>query len=258
METELQVRIPGELKKKLVDSGIDVESVVKNALERALADEADRRAYIEVKMPEGKQVDDMSASDIPQGSFLRVPNLSSEQFERIVGEDCWEYIDGKLIHHSPESLVHNTVLNHVIHVLKGVLPEDRYLLFSSRVALSVGGDKPEPDLMIFKRKGFRRLTRKDGTPSDIIESVPLLVMELVSSSSMESDERKKHTYYTKGVTEYWLVHVHGDPMKVIVCELRDNNYDCKEYVEGEVRSRIIPEFALEMKELEKIARVDDQ
>ena len=66
----------------------------------------------------------------------------------------------------------------------------------------MGKPHVEPDLMIFDQNEFRRKKRRDGTDSEIIESAPLLVIEIVSASSEEEDELKSEMYLTIGVNEY--------------------------------------------------------
>jgi Uma2 family endonuclease len=82
----------------------------------------------------------------------------------------------------------------------------------------------EPDIVIFDQNEFRRKKRRDGTDSEIIESAPLLVIEIVSASSEGEDELKTEMYLTIGVKEYWRIFIAAEPITVSVCVLRKGKY----------------------------------
>ncbi len=175
--------------------------------------------------------------------------MTPDEFERVAGDDHWEYLEGVLTHHSPESNFHNTLLNLLNFKAKSALDPLLFVIRTSQVALNAGKNHIEPDLMIFDRDDFRKQKRKDGTESEIIDSAPLLVVELVSSSSRDEDDSKAEIYLSKGVKEYWRIFFQDNPITVLACMLKRGSYDCLTYTEGEVRSRVLPQFAVHFKEL---------
>jgi Uma2 family endonuclease len=247
MVAELRVKIPKHLKERLESGHIDIERVIQNALVKSVNESEMKNNLVEVKpRPESIPVE---TSDIPPGHFMAIQGLSVEEFERVVDESSWEYIDGILIHHSPESNVHNAILNFLIHRVKVNLDPHKYIVRASRVAISIGDDKPEPDLMVFDRDDFRKARRKDGTESEIVASTPLLVIEVVSPSSKSTDDGKQEKYLSKGIREFWQILIHAGPIIVKVHDLKMGAYDVKDYEKGEIRSRHLPDFAINVEEL---------
>jgi hypothetical protein len=103
------------LKEQLDSKQINVDKVVEEALTQALEEEGVVGNYLEVPFDEELPASEIQAAEIPIGHFMRIPDLSAEEFEQIAGGDQWEYLDGKLIHHSPASNFHNALLNLLSH-----------------------------------------------------------------------------------------------------------------------------------------------
>jgi len=248
-ETNLKIKIPLELKKKLQKHEPNIDSIISEALEVVISRYLSLESYSEISPLEKNCPDSIESANIPDGHFIRIPNLSLEQFERIVDESSWEYLDGILFHHSPESNQHNSILNLVNYRAMSILDPNLFIIRTSRVAISINQDKPEPDFMIFDRDDFRRKKRVDGSESEIIESAPLLVIEIVSKSTFEIDELKEEKYLTKGIKEFWRIYLFNNPINVSVCSLKRGKYEKIEYTKGEIRSRVLPDFAINFDEL---------
>jgi len=77
----------------------------------------------------------------------------------------------------------------------------------------------------------------------------LFVIEIVSKSTSEIDELKKEKYLTKGIKEFWRIYMYKKPMKVSVCSLKKGKYEIIEYTTGEIRSRVLPDFAINFNDL---------
>ena len=248
-ETDLTIKIPLELKKKLQKYEKNLDSIISEAIEVVISKFLLFESYSELILPEKKNPDTIEAVDIPIGHFIRIPNLSLKQFEKIVDNSSWEYLNGILFHHSPESNHHNSILNFINYRATSILDSNLFIIRTSRVAISINQDKPEPDFMVFDKDDFRKKKRADGSESEIIESAPLLVIEIVSKGTIEIDELKEEKYFTKGIKEFWRIYYFKRPMKVSVCSLKSGKYEKIEYITGEVRSRIIPDFAINFDEL---------
>lgn len=248
-ETDLKIKIPLELKKKLQKYELNIDSIISEALEVIISKYLSMESYSEVSLPENIYSDKINSSDIPDGHYIRIPNLTLEQFEKIVDQSSWEYLDGILFHHSPESNLHNSILNLINYRAMSILDPNLFIIRTSRVAISINQDKPEPDFMVFDRDDFRRKRRLDGSESEIIESAPLLVIEIVSKSTFEIDELKEGKYLTKGIKEFWRIYFLNNPISVSVCSLKRGKYEKIEYTTGEIRSRVLPDFAINFEEL---------
>ena len=186
-------------------------------------------------------------------NFGEIENDSRKKWNhfngKVTDEDAWEYLDGILAHHSPESDIHNTILTLLTYKARGALDPASYIIRISKMALSIGKHKPEPDFMIFNRNSFRRSVRQDGTESEIIDSPPMLVIEIVSASSQNADEQKAEKYWAKGIQEYWRIYCYDQPVLVIVGYMGTVGYDFQNYSDGEIWSNVVPEFGVRLADL---------
>lgn len=229
---------------------MDLNEVISEALDIVMDKYLEFKSYSEISLPKTATADDIESTDIPPGHYIRLPDLALEQYEKIVDDTSWEYLDGILFHHSPESHQHDAILNLLIYRAMSNLDPNSYIIRTSRVAVSIDQDKPEPDFMVFNKKEFRKMKRKDGSESEITESAPLLVIEIVSKSTQKIDELKKKKYLHKGIKEFWRIIPHEEPMRVIVCSLKEGKYESLEYLTGEIRSRVLPDFAITFSDLQ--------
>lgn len=248
-KTDITIKIPLELKEKLQKYGKNLDAVIVEALENVISRNQILDSYSEVSNLKESPLENLKSSDIPPGSYIRLPDLTLERYEKIVDESSWEYLDGVLFHHSPESNHHNAILNLLNHRAMSNLDPELHIIRTSRVAISINGDKPEPDFMIFDRDDFRKKKRTDGSESEIIESAPLLVIEIVSKSTSEIDAVKKEKYLSKGIKEFWRIYAYKSPIIVSVCCLKKGKYEEVEYHTGEIRSRVLPDFAITFDEI---------
>jgi Uma2 family endonuclease len=247
--SQIIINLPTKIRKEAEQKGLNLEQLFHEALQHAINEISLSNIYQEISIPQGKKINQIESSDIPEGTFLRYPHLSFEDYERIVDESTWEYISGMLIHHSPESNLHNGILGLLWNRARNGLDLNRYIVRGSRIALSIGEDKPEPDLMVFERETFRKKKRKDNTESEIIEATPLLIIEIVSHTSIKIDDLKKDLYLTKGVREYWQIFLESHDPTIQVHRIHNGEYKTLEYTLGEVRSQTLPEFAIQIEEL---------
>jgi len=245
-ETEITIKIPVELKRELDAKRVDAGKVALQALEAEVEGTNPWQDYIEVP---AKPLSQIRPSDIPPGHFMRLSSITLEEFEQITDEDAWEYLDGILAHHTPESDIHNAILTLLAYKARGALDPASYIIRISRMALSIGKHKPEPDLMIFNRSSFSRKARQDGTESEIIDSPPMLVVEIVSASSQNADEQKAEKYWAKGIQEYWRIFCYDPPVSVTVGYMGTEGYDYQTYGDGEIWSKAVPQFVVSLTDL---------
>ena len=136
--------------------------------------------------------------------FLLVkPFVTEEDFYRDATEDSdWEYLDGRLVMHSPASDWHEDRFRFLLTLLSGYLDERRgAVVRGSRYPMRLDRRwSPEPDLLVVRdeRRHLLRKNRLEG-PADF-------VIEIASDSDPGLDLREKlPRYRDAGVEEMWFV-----------------------------------------------------
>jgi Uma2 family endonuclease len=131
------------------------------------------------------------------------PGVSEEEFYRLAGEDSdWEYLDGRIVMHSPATNRHEDLFRFLLTLFSAFL-DDRGggIVRGSGFPMRLDARwSPEPDLLIVTGARGAQLTdeRLDG-PAD-------LVVEIVSESDPGLDYREKLPRYREaGITGIWIV-----------------------------------------------------
>jgi Uma2 family endonuclease len=100
-----------------------------------------------------------------------------------------------------------------------------------------------PDITILPKTQWQMIRSREAVIL-LNESPPLLVVEVVSPSTVNTDYRAKRTEYALlGILEYWIV----DPLlhKIVVCTLIDGFYDTTEFKNSDsIQSPIFPNWSL--------------
>lgn len=111
----------------------------------------------------------------------------------------YELVRGELFVTPAPTYDHETVVARLARVLDPYVDaNDLGLVLRARAALRFRGSEVEPDLMV----------RRRTSPDQDWETAPapLLVAEVVSSSTRRRDHESKRTFYIDaGVAEYWIV-----------------------------------------------------
>lgn len=146
--------------------------------------------------------------------FLIVkPGVTEEEFYRWANEDAnWEYLDGRIVMHSPASYRHQDLEGFLAALLRGYLGErPTGIVLASRYPMRLDERwSPEPDILVVRNEHASRITKNhlDG-PAD-------LVIEICSESDPQLDYREKLPRYRDAkVPEIWVVdpfqgHVHAE------------------------------------------------
>jgi len=135
------------------------------------------------------------------------PGLSEDDFYRLADEDSdWEFLDGRIVMHSPASSRHEDLFLFLAFLLRGYLDEKGGgVVRGSRYPMRLDPEwSPEPDLLVVREQRRHLLTpqRLEG-PAD-------MVIEIVSESDPRLDYRDKLPRYREaGIEEIWIV----DPFK---------------------------------------------
>ncbi|ELS02933.1 hypothetical protein Xen7305DRAFT_00026510 [Xenococcus sp. PCC 7305] len=162
-------------------------------------------------------------------------------------DNSYEFVDGELILMNPPIGLHALIL----FLLHNKLLAEINRLQLPWVILQMVGVRTAfnrariPDLCIVNREQIQQYLDK----SAVLESPPLLSIEIVSESSTIIDYRyKRSEYAAAGIPEYWII----DPEshKVTVLQLIEGFYEEKVYRNKDlIVSPTFPELSLTVEEL---------
>lgn len=134
----------------------------------------------------------------------------------------YELVDGELFVTPSPSVRHQGVSGELFHLLRLALPAGMRVL-SAPMDVRFGPKRQlQPDLLV---------VRDEGLDAVRIESVPVLVVEILSRGTRSRDQvTKRRVYEQAGVPSYWIV----DPRVPVLTalELSDGSYTEVARVQG--------------------------
>ena len=145
--------------------------------------------------------------DIEPPFLVIKPCPSEDEFYRLAGEDTdWEYLDGRIVMHSPASERHEDLFRFLLTLLSYYLDSaGGATVRGSRYPMRLDPSwSPEPDILavVDARRQFLGRQRLEG-PAD-------LVIEIVSESDSHVIYKEKLPRYIEaGIREIWIV----DPLR---------------------------------------------
>src|SRR5881628_1398005 len=103
------------------------------------------------------------------------PGVDEEEFYRLAGEDSdWEYLDGRIIMHSPASDRHENIFRFLLTLLSIFLDETRTAAVrGSRYPMRLDASwSPEPDILVVResRRHLMTAQRLEG-PADMVVEI---------------------------------------------------------------------------------------
>ena len=168
---------------------------------------------------------------------LQEEQKKRQQFYKdVTDEEKVEFINGKIIVHSPMKKEHNDV-NGLLHTLLNVFVNKHKLGYVGieKVMIALERNDYEPDLCFFNKE-----KAKDFKVGQSLFPAPDFVVEILSKGTKKNDKGIKfQDYQANGISEYLLI----DPVKKIVELYRLNR--SKEYElilksgEGLLKSKVI-------------------
>ena len=170
------------------------------------------------------------------------PFATEEDFYREAGEDSdWEYLDGRIVMHSPASDRHEDLFRFLMILVGGFLDErGGGIIRGSRYPMRLDPRwSPEPDLLVVRssRRHLLGKTRLEG-PAD-------LVIEIASDSDPGLDVREKLPRYREaGIEEIWLVNPFEGTVRVETKVAP--GYESRTLTAGRLTSAVIPGFWIEV------------
>jgi Uma2 family endonuclease len=170
------------------------------------------------------------------------PGLTEDDFYRLAGEDSdWEFLDGRIVMHSPASSRHEDLFRFLLTMLSVYLDERKgALVRGSRYPMRLDPNwSPEPDLLIV------RDIRRHAVTAQRLEGPADMVIEIVSESDPGLDYREKLPRYREaGIEEIWIV----DPFKneVRVDRKGPAGYATQTLASGRLPSSVVTGFWIEV------------
>lgn len=169
------------------------------------------------------------------------PGVTEEEFYRLANEDSdWEYLDGRIVMHSPASDRHEDLFCFLLTLFRAFLDERKgAVVRGSRYPMRLDDRwSPEPDLLVVSEPGVGRMT------SQRLEGPADLVVEIVSESDPGLDYREKLPRYREaGIEEIWIVDRFRK--EVLVERRTSDGYRAETVSSGRLSSSVIPAFWIE-------------
>ena len=180
--------------------------------------------------------------DINPPYMLVMPGVSEDEFYRLADEDSnWEYLDGRIVMHSPCSDRHEDLFRFLLTLFSGFLDErGDAVVRGSRYPMRLDPAwSPEPDVMVV-RDSRRHLMTKQR-----LEGAADLVVEIVSDSDPRLDYREKlPRYRAAGIEEIWIVDRFRRAV-LIETKLADG-YRALTLDAGRLESTVVPGFWIDV------------
>jgi Uma2 family endonuclease len=175
--------------------------------------------------------------------FLIVkPGMTEHDFYRLAGEDSdWEYLDGRIVMHSPASDAHEDLFRFLLTLLSIFLDDRKLgLVRGSRYPMRLDPEwSPEPDLLVVRQE------RKHLMTSHRLEGPADFVIEIASDSDPGLDAREKLPRYRQaGIEEIWLI----NPFKkeILVDVKKASGYERATLLSGRLDSAVLPGFWIDV------------
>jgi Uma2 family endonuclease len=170
------------------------------------------------------------------------PGLSEEEFYRLADEDSdWEYLDGRIVMHSPASNRHENIFRFLLTLLSVYLDEkDGAVVRGSRYPMRLDASwSPEPDILVVRESRQHLMTpRRLEGPAD-------MVIEIASESDPRLDYREKLPRYRQaGIEEIWIINPFENEL---LAEVKTTaGYATQVLSSGRLESKVLPGFWIEV------------
>jgi Uma2 family endonuclease len=170
------------------------------------------------------------------------PGISEEEFYRLADEDSdWEYLDGRIVMHTPASDQHENLFRFLLTLLSAYLDEKRgAVVRGSRYPMRLDANwSPEPDILVVREHRRQLMTpRRLEGPAD-------MVIEIVSESDPGLDYREKLPRYRQaGIEEIWIINPFENEILAEVKTL--TGYATQVLSSGRLESKVLPGFWIEV------------
>ena len=170
------------------------------------------------------------------------PGASEEEFYRSAGEDSdWEYLDGRIVMHSPASNRHEDLFCFLLTILRAYLDQKGgALVRGSRYPMRLDPKwSPEPDILVVRESKRHLMTRgRLEGPADF-------VIEIASESDPGLDTREKLPRYREaGIEEVWCIDTFQNSLRTEV--KTPSGYQTQTLTSGRLESAVVGGFWIEV------------
>lgn len=156
-------------------------------------------------------------------------------------DDLLEYINGDIYLFASPSTNHEAITINIVLGLGNYLKktDTKCRVYSAPTDLKLGNNKFIPDIMVVCEK----------SKGNYFETIPPLIVEIVSPGNMSHDTVFKRRLYEKyGVQEYWIVYPIGKYVEV--CFLTLKKYVSEFYYDDEIiESKVLEGFKISLEDL---------
>ena len=170
------------------------------------------------------------------------PGITEDEFYRLAGEDSdWEYLDGRVVMHSPASDRHEDIFRFLLTLLSAFLGErGGAVVRGSRYPMRLDAEwSPEPDLLVVRDRRRHHMTPR------CLEGPADMVIEIASESDPRLDYREKLPRYRQAaIEEIWLVNPFD--RTVLVETKTAAEYSARSLATGRLTSQVVPGFWIEI------------
>ncbi|VAW35123.1 hypothetical protein MNBD_CHLOROFLEXI01-2363 [hydrothermal vent metagenome] len=140
-------------------------------------------------------------------------------YNQINEGDKAEFINGKIIFHSPVKLRHNAVMRRLLILITSYVQGlDLGFVGFEKIMVSLTRNDYEPDICFFNKE-----TSEQFSPDQMRFPAPDFVVEVLSDSTAKHDRGVKFDdYAAHGIKEYWII----DPVSEMVeqYQLQNDSY----------------------------------
>lgn len=158
-------------------------------------------------------------------------------------ENRYEFVDGELVLMPPPSPLHEDIVHFLLISFYQEIQRlglDWIARVTNTGVRTLPSRSRLPDVVVMTKEQRQSISSK----APVLESAPLLIVEVISEGNSTADYRfKRSEYAATGILEYWIVDTFAG--KVCVLRLVEGFYDVTEF-KGSDRlvSQIFPEISL--------------
>ncbi len=194
--------------------------------------------------------------------------MTAEEFDEFLWqlEDEWcinfELAGGKLKQMAEPSVEHQQLSNKLSFLLQTHVAQAGlgYEVLQQTICQLSASNKRRPDLIVASTEDWLATPG----PQAIFRSLPLLVVEVISTNWKDDYQEKFSPYQAVGILEYWMLDTALSKIRnpdmvvptISVCTLVNGRYQVEQYTgDRAIRSRLFPNFQLSISQLFQVARI---
>ena len=164
-------------------------------------------------------------------------------------DNKYELVNGELQLMPTASGLHALILHFIFNVLEQEIKkvQKQWKVMPGTVGVRTAKNKSRiPDLVILSEEQCQEI-RKMSTA--VLETPPLLAVEIVSPNNSDDDYRyKRSEYAVREIPEYWIIDPEAEKISILV--LVSGFYEVTEFTEEqEIKSLLFPELKLTAKQI---------